>query len=198
MGALSATPTPAQNVFLSASVGGFSGSDNNIQKVYGLMPVFKGGIGIESDGWGTELDLIGATQKGTPINLYNTAGLSMSSQLTDLEFAARFSKALGRKGEDIRPYLGIQVSYDSLTETLSATYNGQSASVSGSASGFGFGVFSGVDFPLSKNLLLYLEGIYNYTQVSAQVTSSSGGTAIARKSVDSGGVSASIGVKYFF
>jgi opacity protein-like surface antigen len=200
MGVLAAAPAAAQEFYVTAGVGAFSPSDKDIQKIYGVMPQIKLGVGLESNGFGTELDLIGSFKDGTPINIAGTPGLSSNSRLTNLGVVLRGSWAFGRRGQDVRPYFGIQSSYESVNETITLKYQGQDiGSASASANGFGFGVFAGIDLPLTKNLLLQLEGKYNSTNVKAQVDSnSSSGDAFAKTGVNAGGLSGGMDIKYFF
>lgn len=201
IGALSASPCHADDghFYISGELGGFYGSDSNMQQVYGFMPLASAGVGVEfKDGARGEADLIVSGGSGTPINLYNTSGLSSSSSLTIFGIAVRLAKAFGEAG-NFRPYLGIEASYDFMTETINATYQNQSGSVSGSGSGLGIGAFGGIDVPLTKSLLLDIGLRYNYNPVTPEVNSSSGqGTGAARSSVDVGGISFTAGLKNLF
>jgi hypothetical protein len=88
-------------------------------------------------------------------------------KLMQFEVAAKFSKTFGRRGLDTRFYMGLELLYQGTDKEL----------------GLGAGVYSGVEFPLTRNLTLGLDLEASETEL---------GTASSSE------ISANLGVKYFF
>jgi hypothetical protein len=107
-------PAKALDIYLDADVGAFAPSDSNIQKIYGTMPKFGVGLGVESNGWGAEVNFSGSVGNKTT----TMSSLTQESDLTNLEVALRAQKAFGRPGQDIRFYGGLELLYAHSSESV--------------------------------------------------------------------------------
>ncbi len=193
-------PADAQQLYFSSELGGFYSSNDVMQKVYGWMFQGKLGLGLESnDGVSGELAFIFSDTKGKPILLQQLpSGESLTSEIWTGSVAARLSKAFGKRDE-IRPYIGGQISYDFGTETATDTYqNSVIGTASANASGFGVGTFGGFEIPVSDTTSLSIEGRYTYNWVTPQVSSNSTSYGAAATSAsNSGGITIAASAKIF-
>jgi opacity protein-like surface antigen len=195
--ALAAPKADAQSFYITGGLGALDPTDNNVQQVYGTMLVARGGIGLEDDnGWGAELDLLYNGGPGTP-EAYG--GATATSQWSDLGFSVRAYKAFGKRGKDIRPFIATGFFYDSATETLTLSYEGESASASASGGSIGWEASGGLQFPLTEKLSLELEARYNINSINFQENSYNGGGSVTTRSgVDTGGFSGIASLKFYF
>jgi hypothetical protein len=184
MGVLAATDVAAQDVSISAGVGGFSGSEKAMQDIYGPMWKFRATVDVElSKSFRLEGGISYMHKEGKPY----TVG-SVSNAKSDITFVQGEALAiLAIKGPLGIGRLGAGAVYTSISENLSGNFAGASASISGSVSGPGLIGLAGLETPLNDKLSLY--GDFSVTYIPFT-------TATSKDTVNLGGVNVDLGLRY--
>ena len=178
-------PASAQSLYIEAAGEAFSSFDKTLQDNFGTIPMINLGLGIKSKNDAVEINF----KFGEPLlyDSYNSVTMTETTAIGELDL--RYIRFFGNE-DDVRPFAGLQGSLNFRRDSISDSYNGQTATVydSGLLMGFGGGVFAGIDFPIDKKIALYGEGGLNF----ATIPLTSGGN------FDAGGLYGKIGIEYIF
>jgi hypothetical protein len=176
----------AQNkVYIEAGAEMFSSFEKGFQDAYGMVPLFDLGVGYRNGNNATELDFkFNGIQSSDSFNsVTRTENFSFGE--LDLKYIRFFGNA-----KDISAFIGAQGSLDFIRDTVDYSTQLQKTTAydSGVLTGFGGGIFAGVDMPVQNNLSFFGEVGFNYATIAIP----SGGN------FNAGGLFAKIGSKYSF
>ena len=173
--------------YISVGVGGYQGTES-MQDMYGTIPRVRAAFGRDmSKNFRLEGAIAYGQKEGTPILIDPDniiAGFSLNIKLLQGEAIAQYVFP----GESVRFKIGGGLSYISMTENLSVSGGGQTASASGTFSAAGPLFLLGLDIPIStdKKKMLY----FDISGRSAEITTD------FQQKVDIGGGVFEVGIKF--